>query len=156
MLRWFVNSLLAGVANTVLIVVVDSLAAYALARMDFLGKRLIFGTVVGTIFLPAFVFLVPNFLIVSQLGWLDSLWAIIVPSAGGAFGVFFLRQFFCSLPRELEEAAVHRRRQPVDDLHPGGPAAVPAGAGHPGRAVVPHQLERLPVAGLRAVQRRTT
>ena len=52
------------------------------------------------------MFLVPNFLIVSKLGWLDSLWAIIVPSAGGAFGVFFLRQFFSTLPRELEEAAI--------------------------------------------------
>jgi multiple sugar transport system permease protein len=105
-LRWFVNSLIAGLANTVLIVVVDSLAAYALSRMEFFGRRFIFGTVVGTIFLPSFMFLVPNFLIVSKLGWLDSLWAIIVPSAGGAFGVFFLRQFFSTLPRELEEAAI--------------------------------------------------
>jgi multiple sugar transport system permease protein len=105
-LRWFLNSLAAGLANTALIVTVDALAAYALARLDFPGKRLIFATIIGTIFVPAFVFLVPNFLIVSKLGWLDSLWAIIVPSAGGAFGVFFLRQFFSTLPRELEEAAV--------------------------------------------------
>jgi len=105
-LRWFANSLVAGLANTVLIVVVDSLAAYALARMNFFGKRFIFAGIVGTIFLPSFMFLVPNFLIVSKLGWLDSLWAIIVPSAGGAFGVFFLRQFFSTLPRELEEAAI--------------------------------------------------
>jgi multiple sugar transport system permease protein len=105
-LRWFLNSILAAVANSVLIVAVDALAAYALARMDFPGKKLIFGTVIGTIFLPTFVFLIPNYLIVSKLGWLDSLWAIIVPSAGGAFGVFFLRQFFSTLPRELEEAAV--------------------------------------------------
>ncbi len=104
-LRWFVNSLVAGLANSALIVAVDAAAAYALARMEFLGKKFIFGGVVGTIFLPGFVFLIPNFLIVSKLGWLDSLWAIIVPSAGGAFGVFFLRQFFLSLPRELEEAA---------------------------------------------------
>jgi multiple sugar transport system permease protein len=105
-LRWFANSLVAALANTALIVAVDSLAAYALARLDFPGKRAIFATVVGTIFVPAFIFLVPNFLIVSKLGWLDSLWAIIVPSAGGAFGVFFLRQFFLTLPRELEEAAI--------------------------------------------------
>jgi multiple sugar transport system permease protein len=104
-LRWFVNSLLAGLANAALIVVVDSMAAYALARMEFFAKRPIFAIVIATIFLPVFVFLVPNFLIVSKLGWLDSLWAIIVPSAGGAFGVFFLRQFFLGLPMELEEAA---------------------------------------------------
>jgi multiple sugar transport system permease protein len=104
-LRWFVNSVLAGVLNSALIVVVDSMAAYALARMEFFAKRPIFGLVIATIFLPAFVFLVPNFLIISKLGWLDSLWAIVVPSAGGAFGVFFLRQFFLGLPTELEEAA---------------------------------------------------
>ncbi|MDQ1731542.1 MAG: multiple sugar transport system permease protein [Pseudonocardiales bacterium] len=105
-LRWFFNSLVAAAANSALIVAVDAAAAYALARMDFPGKRVIFGGVVATIFLPIFVFLIPNYLIVSKLGWLDSLWAIIVPSAGGAFGVFFLRQFFSTLPRELEEAAI--------------------------------------------------
>jgi multiple sugar transport system permease protein len=103
-LRWFFNSLVAATANALLIVVVDSLAAYALARMDFRGKKTIFGGVVATIFVPGFVFFVPNFLIVYNLGWLDSLWALIVPSAGGAFGVFFLRQFFAGLPKELEEA----------------------------------------------------
>jgi multiple sugar transport system permease protein len=105
-LRWFANSLLAGLANSFIIVVVDSMAAYALARMNFFAKRPIFAVIIATIFLPAFVFLIPNFLIVSKLGWLDSLWAIIVPSAGGAFGVFFLRQFFLTLPGELEEAAL--------------------------------------------------
>lgn len=105
-LRWFVNSLFAAAANSLLIVAVDAAAAYALARLDFPGKKIIFASVITTIFLPAFVFLIPNFLIVSKLGWLDSLWAIIVPSAGGAFGVFFLRQFFSTLPKELEEAAI--------------------------------------------------
>lgn len=104
-LRWFFNSFVAAAANAALIVAIDALAAYALARMAFRGRKLIFGGVIGTIFVPGFVFLIPNFLIVYQLGWLDSLWAIIVPSAGGAFGVFFLRQFFIGLPRELEEAA---------------------------------------------------
>ncbi|WP_433305899.1 carbohydrate ABC transporter permease [Actinoplanes sp. CA-030573] len=105
-LRWFVNSLIAATANALLIVAVDAMAAYALARLKFRGRKLMFATVVGTLFVPPFLFLVPNYLIVSQLGWLDSLWALIVPSAGGAFGVFFLRQFFVSLPAELEEAAL--------------------------------------------------
>jgi multiple sugar transport system permease protein len=105
-LRWFLNSLIAATANAVLIVAVDAMAAYALARLRFRGRRVAFATVVGTLFVPPFVFLIPNFLIVSKLGWLDSLWALIVPSAGGAFGVFFLRQFFASLPVELEEAAL--------------------------------------------------
>ena len=102
---WFLNSLLSAVINTVLIVVTASMAAYALARMDFPGKKLLFGLIVGTIFIPSFVLLIPNFLIVSDLGWLDSIWAIAIPSAGGAFGVFFLRQIFLALPREIEEAA---------------------------------------------------
>ena len=104
-IRWFFNSLMAATANAVIIVVVDAMAAYPLARMRFFLKRPIFALIVVTIFLPAFVFLIPNFLIVSKLGWLDSLWALIVPTAGGAFGVFFLRQFFLGLPGELEEAA---------------------------------------------------
>jgi multiple sugar transport system permease protein len=104
-LRWFGNSLLAGLANSALIVAVDAAAAYALARMQFRGKKIVTALVIGTIFVPGFVFLVPNFLIVGKLGWLDSLAAIIVPSAGGAFGVFFLRQFFLSLPKEFEESA---------------------------------------------------
>jgi multiple sugar transport system permease protein len=105
-LRWFVNSLIAATANAALIVAVDAMAAYALARLKFRGRKLVFATVVGTLFVPPFLFLVPNYLIVSQLGWLDSLWAIVVPSAGGAFGVFFLRQFFVALPVDLEEAAL--------------------------------------------------
>ena len=103
--RWFSNSLVAGLANSALIVAVDAAAAYALARMQFRGKKVVTALVIGTIFVPGFVFLVPNFLIVGKLGWLDSLAAIIVPSAGGAFGVFFLRQFFLSLPKEFEESA---------------------------------------------------
>jgi multiple sugar transport system permease protein len=103
--RWFLNSLLAGVANSVIVTATAALAAYALARLDFPGKRVVFGVIIATLFVPGFVFLIPNYLIVNSLGWLDTLWAVILPSAGGAFGVFFLRQFFSSLPMELEEAA---------------------------------------------------
>lgn len=104
-IRWFVNSLLAGAANAILVTATAALAAYALARLDFPGKKVVFGAVISTLFIPGFLFLIPNYIIVNSLGWLDTLWAVIVPSAGGAFGVFFLRQFFLSLPKELEEAA---------------------------------------------------
>ena len=104
-IRWFLNSLLAGVANSVIVTATAALAAYALARLDFPGKKVVFGLIIATLFVPGFVFLIPNYLIVNSLGWLDTLWAVILPSAGGAFGVFFLRQFFSSLPMELEEAA---------------------------------------------------
>jgi multiple sugar transport system permease protein len=104
--RWFVNSLIAATGHALLVLVITALAAYPLARMEFRGKRLIFGTIIATLFIPGFIFLVPNYLIVDNLGWLDTFWAIIVPGAAGAFGVFFLRQFFLAIPRELEEAAV--------------------------------------------------
>jgi multiple sugar transport system permease protein len=74
--------------------------------MEFRGKRLLTALIIATLFVPPIVLLIPNYIIVSDLGWLDSLPAVIVPGAAGAFGVFFLRQFFVSLPRELEEAAV--------------------------------------------------
>jgi multiple sugar transport system permease protein len=105
-LRWFANSLIAAAAQAALIVITASMAAYALARMEFPGKRLITALVIATIFVPPIVLLIPNYVIVAELGWLDSLTAVIVPGVGGAFGVFFLRQFFVSLPRELEEAAL--------------------------------------------------
>jgi multiple sugar transport system permease protein len=105
-LRWFLNSLLAATGQAVLVLAVASMAAYALARMDFRFKNLLFGMIVATLFVPVFTLIIPNFLLVDRLGWLDTLWALIVPGAASAFGVFFLRQFFQSLPRELEEAAV--------------------------------------------------
>jgi multiple sugar transport system permease protein len=103
-LQWFVNSMIASVCNAALVVSTSALAAYALARMDFPGKRLFTGIVLSTLFIPSFVLLIPNYLIVNKLHWVDSLLAVIVPTAAGAFGVFFMRQFYASLPSELEEA----------------------------------------------------
>jgi multiple sugar transport system permease protein len=105
-LQWFLNSLIAASAHTVLVLVTASMAAYALARMHFRGKNLMFVVIVLTLVIPQFVFLIGNYLIVEYFGWLDTLLAVIVPGAAGAFGVFFLRQFFLSLPMELEEAAL--------------------------------------------------
>ena len=105
-LRWFLNSLLAATGQAALILVVASTAAYALARMEFRGRRVLTAAILATLFIPPVSLLVPNYVIISELGWLDSLQAVIVPGAAGAFGVFFLRQFFVSLPHELEEAAL--------------------------------------------------
>ncbi|WP_298746187.1 carbohydrate ABC transporter permease [uncultured Serinicoccus sp.] len=104
-LRWFLNSMLAATAHALLVVLTASLAGYALARMDFPGKNLMFGVIISTMFVPGFIFLMPNFLTLDRLGWLDTLAAIVVPGAAGAFGVFFMRQFFLSLPKEFEESA---------------------------------------------------
>jgi multiple sugar transport system permease protein len=104
-IRWLINSVLAAAFNTLLILVTASMAGYALARINFPGKRFIFAVIIGTLFIPPVILLIPNYLIVGRLGWLDTLLAVIVPGAAGAFGVFFLRQFFLGLPVELEEAA---------------------------------------------------
>ena len=104
--RWFLNSMIAAIGQALLVVITASMAAYALARMDFPGKRIITAMILSTLFIPAIIFLMPTYLILDELGWLDTLWAVMVPGAAGAIGVFLLRQFFISLPKELEEAAV--------------------------------------------------
>ena len=104
--RWFLNSMIAAIGQALLVVITASMAAYALARMDFPGKRIITAMILSTLFIPAIIFLMPTYLILDEIGWLDTLWAVMVPGAAGAIGVFLLRQFFISLPKELEEAAV--------------------------------------------------
>ncbi|MFF5175308.1 carbohydrate ABC transporter permease [Micromonospora sp. NPDC000089] len=105
-LRWFVNSMLAATLHALLVLTTASMAAYALARMRFRGRGLLFALIVGTLFIPPTSLIIPNFVIADRLNWLDTITVIIVPGAASAFGVFFLRQFFISIPRELEEAAV--------------------------------------------------
>lgn len=104
-LTWALNSFLAAGAHALLVIATASMAGYALARMQFPFKRIIFAVIISTLFVPAFVFLMPNFVLLSAFGWLDTLWAVIVPGAAGAFGVFFMRQFFSKIPVELEESA---------------------------------------------------
>src|SRR5690606_36492569 len=83
-LTWFLNSLLAAAGHAVLVVITASLAAYPLPRMQFRGKNLVFGMVIATLLvLPVFL-IIPNYLTVSELGWLNSLVAVIVPTAASA------------------------------------------------------------------------
>lgn len=105
-LRWFVNSMLAATLHTLLVLVTASMAGYALARLRFRGRGVGFALIVGTLFVPPASMLIPNFVISDELGMLDTLAVVVVPGAASAFGVFFLRQFFLSIPAELEEAAV--------------------------------------------------
>src|SRR3954464_4374426 len=103
--RWFLNSMIAATANSLLAVSTATLAGYALARIPFKGRQPLFVLIVATLFLPPVVLLVPNYLTLNYLGWLDTLLAVIIPGAAGAFGVFFMRQFFVGLSKELEESA---------------------------------------------------
>jgi multiple sugar transport system permease protein len=104
--RWFLNSMIAAIGQALIVVATASLAAYALARMEFRGKRLMTAVIISTLFVPPIIFLMPTYLILDKFQWLDSLLAVTIPGAAGALGVFLLRQFFISLPKELEEAAV--------------------------------------------------
>lgn len=104
-LLWAVNSLVSATLHALLVLTVASMAAYALARMPFRGRGVVFAIIIATLFVPGFIFLMPNYLIMNSLGWLDTVLALAVPTAAGAFSVFFLRQFFLALPKELEESA---------------------------------------------------
>ncbi len=104
-LLWLANSFIAATLHSLLVVVICSMAGYALARMEFPLKKTLFGIIIATLFLPAFIFMMPNFEILNRLGWLDTIAAIVLPGAAGAFGVFFMRQFFSNFPVALEESA---------------------------------------------------
>jgi multiple sugar transport system permease protein len=104
--RWLANSVLISTCVTLLVLTVDSLAAYGLARLRLPGKRYVFAMIVATLMVPGQILLVPVYLLLNNLGWIDSPLALIVPAGAGAFGVFLLHQFFKAIPRELEEAAM--------------------------------------------------
>ena len=104
-LNWFFNSLLIASLFTAAILIIDSLAGYAYARLEFPGKNLLFGLMLATLVMPGIMFLIPNYLTVANLKWIGTIQGVIAPGLSGVFGVFFMRQFFQSLPKELEEAA---------------------------------------------------
>jgi multiple sugar transport system permease protein len=105
--RAFANSLVVALGTAVLVVGTCAMAAYPLARLRFPGRDLVFTLVVGSLMIPNAVVLVPQYVLVQQLGWLSTFQGLIVPEAATtfAFGVFLLRQFFLTMPGELEDAA---------------------------------------------------
>ena len=103
--RWFWNTALVTTSVVVANLLLCSLAAYAFARMQFLGKKAIYFLLLATLMVPLQVVLVPTFLIVKQMGLINHLGALIVPNLANVFGIFMLTQFFRTLPIELEEAA---------------------------------------------------
>lgn len=103
--RLFVNSIIFAGGATALSVLFDSLAAYALSRLSFPGRTLAFYIVLATLMVPYQITLIPVFQTVFDLHWLDTYQGLIVPRATSAFGIFLLRQFFVTVPRELDAAA---------------------------------------------------
>ncbi|MGD0810070.1 MAG: carbohydrate ABC transporter permease [Acidimicrobiales bacterium] len=104
-LRLLVNSVVFAGGVTVSSVFFDSLAAYALARLRFPGRTIAFYLVLATLMVPFQVTLVPVFQLLFRFHWLNTYQGLIVPRATSAFGIFLLRQFFITVPRELDEAA---------------------------------------------------
>jgi len=103
-LNWFFNSLLIASLFTVAILIIDSLAGYAYARLEFPGKNLLFGLMLATLVMPGIMFLIPNYLTVANLKWIGTIQGVIAPGLSGVVGVLIMRQFFQSLPKEMEEA----------------------------------------------------
>jgi multiple sugar transport system permease protein len=104
--RFFLNSAMVAGAVTVIVLTVSSLAAYAFARLRFVGRDTLFLTYLSTLMIPQAVLVIPLFLLISKLDWVNTFQALILPVAFSSFGTFMLRQFFKTIPRELEEAAL--------------------------------------------------
>lgn len=101
----FLNSLVVAILETILTLAVDAMAAYALARLAFRGRSIVFAAIIASIMVPSQITLVPLYAMFQQIGWLSSYQALILPGLSRAFGVFLLRQFFLGVPKELEDAA---------------------------------------------------
>lgn len=103
--RYLFNSMIYVVATVPLYLVVSALAAYPLARFNFRGRQLCFYAILSTMFLSPEVMLIPRFLVVSQLGMVDSYLGVILPGVLSASGIFLLRQAFAAIPQELSDSA---------------------------------------------------
>ena len=103
--RFYFNSVVIAVAVTIGQIITCSMAAFAFARLRFWGRDVLFYIFLGTMMIPGQVTMIPGFMMLYWLGWIDSYAALIVPGLASAFGTFLLRQFFLTIPRDLEDAA---------------------------------------------------
>uniref|UniRef100_A0A942T2E7 Carbohydrate ABC transporter permease n=2 Tax=Neobacillus citreus TaxID=2833578 RepID=A0A942T2E7_9BACI len=103
--KFMYNTVIITLLRTVGQLFLCSLAAYAFARIEFPGRNVLFLLALTVLMVPGQVFLLPQYMIMVKLGWLNTLSAVVVPGLFSAFGTFLLRQFFMGLPKELEEAA---------------------------------------------------
>lgn len=104
--RYFLNTIFVSVAIAISKIFLASLAAYAFAKIAFKGKNIIFYIFLGTMMIPMEVIIIPNYISLNLIGWLDTYWALIIPFVVGAFSIFLLRQFFMQIPKDLDDAAV--------------------------------------------------
>ncbi|HEY9710741.1 MAG TPA: carbohydrate ABC transporter permease [Oculatellaceae cyanobacterium] len=103
--RWLLNSIFIAICVTGFNILFNSMAGYALARIRFLGNQVLFVVILAILMIPGQITLIPSYLILKALGWLNSYQGLIVPNVVNATFIFMMRQFFLSFPKELEEAA---------------------------------------------------
>jgi alpha-1,4-digalacturonate transport system permease protein len=103
--RYLRNSVIVTVAATLITLLINSMCAFALAKYRFRGRQAIFVIIISTLMIPISVILVPVFLVVTQVGWYNNLWGVIVPGAATPTGVFLLRQYMLTIPDELIDSA---------------------------------------------------
>ena len=143
------NSLFVAVMNVITTLFMASLLGYIFAKYRFRGRQVMFWYLMALMMVPPSVLMIPNYLILSQLGLLNNLWGLVVTVIVDPFAVFVMRQFIMSLPDEQIESARIDGASRVPHLPIRRPAPGQAGAGHARTADVHVQLERLPVAAHR-------
>ena len=104
-MRWFFNTALLSVVRAFLVLIFSSMSAYAFARLRFPGKNLIFGFMLASMMLPGAVTLIPSYILIAKLGWINKFYSLVFPGIVVAFGIFLLTQFLKAVPKDLEEAA---------------------------------------------------
>ena len=104
--RYYANTIFVTVSITLFQILFCSMAAYGFARIKFPGRGVLFIVLLSMLMIPQQMTLLPSYILLSKLGWLDTFKALIIPNLFSVYGTFFLRQFFMSLPVELEEAAI--------------------------------------------------
>jgi len=103
--RYLLNSLFVALAVTISNIFLCSLAGYSLAKFQYRGRELFFGFILATMVIPSTVLIVPLYIIVRQMGWLNSYYGLIIPFSASAFGIFMMRQFMLGVPNEYLDAA---------------------------------------------------
>jgi len=103
--RWYINAFFIAIVSVIITVALNLLAGYTFAKYRFPGRNIIFFLMISTLMVPIQVLLIPRFIIVARIGWINTYWGVIFPHAAEAFGIFVVRQFMASLPDDLIEAA---------------------------------------------------
>lgn len=103
--KYYVNTIIVATTITLGQMFLCSLAAYSFGRLEFPGRDAMFFLILSVLMIPAQMTLIPSYLLMNTFGWVNTFWALIIPNLPSAYGTFFLRQFFKTLPRDLEDAA---------------------------------------------------